>query len=115
MTDMTDKAEVNRFLKAIEEGGLPEEEAYNIVVKFDPLLTHFLLRYLKEKHPVTESSTGPGERLLDLLRVYPDISRLAAPPGGEPMLEWFDDSYSMKTFFRDPDRFVDLIVDKMDG
>lgn len=113
--EQTDKAEANRFLQAIENGCVSEEETYNIVSKFDPLLTHFLLRYLKEKHPVTESSSGAGVRLLELLKVYPGISSLAVPPKNEPMLEWFDDSYAMSHFFKDPSGFVDLIVDKMDG
>ena len=115
MTGLTNKAEANRFLQAIEDGAIPGSEAYNIAAKFDPLLTYFLLRYLKEKHPVSAESSGPGTRLLELLRLYPEISRLAMPPGNEPMLEWFSDSYTMKHFFGDPSGFVDLIIDKMDG
>ena len=114
MDDMN-KREVLRFLLAIEEGGLPLDDCYQMLEKMDPLLAHFLLRYLREKFPAKGSATGAADRLLQLLQHHPDAAKLAAPPRDEPMIEWFDDTHSMGEFFGEPRQFVDTIVDKLEG
>ncbi|MFK7827733.1 MAG: hypothetical protein AB8G05_26540 [Oligoflexales bacterium] len=113
--DDLNKADVLGFISAVEDGNKGTADMYNAVVKFDPLLSYFLLRYLREKHPVTDRSSGAGERLLDLVKTYPEIGRLASAPKNEPMIEWFDDSYSTRSYFSKPQEYVDLIVDKLEG
>lgn len=113
--DEMDKREVIRFLEAIEDGRIPAADSYQMVQGFDPLLSYFLLRYLREKHPSADNESGAGERLLELLTTYPAVAKLANTPKDEPMVEWFDDSYSMRAFFNKPQEYVDLIVDKLEG
>ena len=113
--DEIDKKEVLRFLVAVEEGSLPVNDMFTIVEKFDPLLSYFLLKYLREKHPVTDRDSGAGSRLLELLTSYPELAKMANSSQKDPMVEWFSDSYSTKTYFNATQEFVDLIVDKMEG
>jgi hypothetical protein len=115
MEDM-EKREVFRFLQGIEDGGLPIADAYNVLRHFDPLLSYFLLRFLREKHPINDESTGAGKRLLELVSTYEDVAKLTkAPKGDEAMVEWFNDSFNMRQFFNRPEEFVQLIVDKLEG
>ena len=107
--------EVNHFMDIIEEGNSELSNAYNQLLEFDPLLTHFLLRYLHDKHPITDRNAGPGRRLLELVTTYKDIARLANPPKNEPIIEWFEDSYNVKDFFTNREEFVSLIVEKLEG
>lgn len=113
--DELDKADVLSIISAIEDGTKATADIYSLVLKFDPLLNYFLLKYLREKHPITDRNSGAGERLLDLVKTYPDIGRLATPPKNEPMVEWFDESYSTRTYFSNPEEYVNLIVDKLEG
>lgn len=109
------KRDSNRFLDSIEEGNLPTADGFNLLRNFDPLLAYFLLYYLREKHHVTESSSGPGERLLSLVSTYPDAGKLAKRPGNDPIVDWFEDTYSVREFFGRRDAFVDIVVDKLEG
>jgi hypothetical protein len=114
MTDYL-KRDVNRLMDAVEEGALPTADAYNIIREFEPLLAYFVLYYLREKHHVTESHSGPGERLLALVSTYPDVAKVAKKPANDPFVEWFDDTYSLSEFFSNRDGFVDTIIDKLEG
>ncbi len=109
------KRDANRFLDAIESGNLPTADAFNVLRYLDPLLAYFLLAYLREKHHVTDTSSGPGERLLSLVSTYPDAGKLAKRPNSDPIVEWFEDSFTMREFFGRRDAFVDLIIDKLEG
>lgn len=113
--DDIDKREVLRFLMGIENGNLSIHDMFTLVQKFDPLLSYFLLKYLRDKHPITENSSGAGQRLLDFLTSYPEVANLVQKPAKDPMIEWFSDSYTTKSFFASPHEYVDLIVDKLDG
>lgn len=112
--DDIDKRQVFRFLNGIEEGSSSLDDCYQLILNFDPLLAHFLLRYLREKYPPTEN-TGAAERLLSLLSSFPKVAKLANPPQNEPFCEWFDDTYSMREFFSKPEVFVNTIIDKLEG
>lgn len=109
---MAIKKNVDRFMDIIEGGVIPLEDALPVAEKLDPLLLYFVLRYLKETYG--RDSQGPNARLLQFLSAYPTIARHAVKPKNEPMVEWFDDSHSMRSF-RNRDAFVDLIIDKLEG
>lgn len=110
-----DKKEGLRFISAIEDGNYDTATSYNIIDRFDPLFSFFLLKYLREKHPITENSSGAGARLLELLSTYPSIAKLAQVPKNEPLVDWFNDAYSTKSFFTNAEPYVELIVDKLEG
>ncbi len=114
--DDIEQREVLRFLEGVEEGGLPSADLYNIMRNFEPILSFFLLKYLREKHPITENSSGPGQRLLELVSTYDSVQKLTKPPKeDEALAEWFDDTYDIKQFFNKPDEYVSIIIDKLES
>ena len=110
-----EKRDAMIFLNGIENGGKTPADLYNLISEFDPLLSFFLLKYLREKHPVTDRNSGPGERLLELLKVYPEISNMFKSGKNDPLAQWFEESYGVRSFINDPENFVDLIVEKLEG
>lgn len=109
--DLT-KRNVYRFMDVIEEGRLPLAEAFQIAEELDPLLLYFVLRYLKETYG--RDTQGPGGRLLQFLSSYPTIAKFAAPPKNEPMVEWFNDSYAVRSF-ENREAYLEMIIDKLEG
>jgi hypothetical protein len=109
------KRDCNRFLDGIEQGKMTAADSYNLLRQFDPLLGYFLLFYLREKHHVTDMSSGAGERLLGLVSTYPEAAKIAKRPARDSIVEWFEDAYSAREFFGNRDAFVELIVEKLEG
>lgn len=114
--DSFDKTNILRFLDAVEAGNVDLRTAYELAMKFDPLLTYFLLRYLREKFPPrTGEKEGPAARLLEMISTYDSLKKAAQTPRDEPMVEWFNDTYEMRQFFGAREEFVSTIVDKIEG
>lgn len=114
MDDMQ-KREVIRFIEAIEDGTLNTADAYEIIREFEPILSYFLLKYLREKHPVTDRDSGAGSRLLSLVSTYSDMQAILKRPPNDPMVEWFEDTHSYREFFKDKQAYVDVLIDKLEG
>ena len=113
--DRVDYQDGLRVIEAIDNGGLPPADVYTIMRDFDPLYSYFLLKFLRDKNPVDEYSSGGGERLLQLVGTYDDLSKLLKKSPDDPMIEWFEDSYTTRQFFDKPEDYVRIIVDKMEG
>jgi len=111
-----EKQEANRLMTGIEDGGMTAADAYNIAENRDPVFLYFMTRYLREKYPPgSPQAQGVTERLIELTSTYDSIVKAIQEGEKDSMREWFDDSYSMKEFFRDSQEFVDLIVDKLES
>jgi hypothetical protein len=106
-----DKRNVSRFMDAIEGGVVPLDDAFLLAENIDPLLLYFMLRYLKESYG--RDTQGPGGRLLQFLSTYPQMAKFAIPPKNEPMVEWFNDGYTVQSF-KSRDEYLDMIIDKME-
>ncbi|MBP6218645.1 MAG: hypothetical protein KA436_08670 [Oligoflexales bacterium] len=106
------KRNVYKMMDAIEGGSVPLYDAFLLAEELDPLLLYFVLRYLKETYG--RDTQGPGGRLLQFLSDYPQISKFAATPKNEPMIEWFDESYSVRSFKTRED-YLETIIDKLEG
>lgn len=116
MSVTSDRNETVRLLRGLEDGTLKSQDAYQIASKRDPIMLYFVLRYLREKHPASSpQSTGVNQRLLELSGTYPDVVAMAKKGEKDAMREWFDDTYAMREFFSDSEKFVDLIIDKLEG
>ncbi|MBC60931.1 MAG: hypothetical protein CMP11_00590 [Zetaproteobacteria bacterium] len=109
--------DISRFLDSIELGNVTTNDAFHLADSFDDLITYFLLRYLREKYPAKAGSVGASERLISLLTHNGgQIAKKALPPKGEVIfVEWFDENYEMKSFFKNRNDFVTLILDKLEG
>ena len=105
-----------RLLCGIEQGTLPSSECFNIVDKIDYVTTSLIVRYLRKKYPATKpASSGVMGRLVDLTGTYPQVVQLVKKGEQDPISEWFNDTYSFREFYEDPETFVKLIVEKIEG
>ena len=55
------------------------------------------------------------ERLVDLTTKHPSIIKASKKGEGDSLVEWFNDTYSLRTYFADLDGFADLIIEKFDS
>lgn len=105
-----------RFLTGVEEGNLSSSDAYNIISSLDPVLISLSIKYLRKKYPPTrQESAGIMGRLVELSGTYPKVVQWVKDGDEDPISEWFHDTYSLKDFFSDPEEFIDLIVNKLEG
>ena len=110
------KRDMSRFLDAIENGQPPLEEAYDLSEKFEPILTYFLLRFLREKYPIKENLEGAGFRLLELVKKYDSLASCTKYHKKDSIyVEWFEHNYDMKDFFKNRNKFIELILEKLEG
>lgn len=103
-----------RLLTGLENGTLSSADAYNIAERRDPVLVYFVLRYLREKYPLGESS-GVARRLIELTSTYDQLVKMSKTGEKDILREWFDESYNMRQFFDQSSQFVELIVEKIEG
>lgn len=116
MLNSSQHDEALRLLKGLEDGTLDTTTAYNIIAKQDAVLVYFIFRYLREKHKkVSEISSGVLQRLVELTQSYEVVVEICQEGERDLMREWFDDTYKMKNYFSDPEGFLELIIDKLEG
>lgn len=111
-----EKREALRLLEGLENGNLTTADAYNVADKLDPVLVYFVLRYLREKYPPNEPrSQGVATRLVELTSTYDSIVKKSKAGEKDVLREWFDDSYTTREFFNEPEEFISMIVEKIEG
>jgi hypothetical protein len=111
-----EKSNAHRVLSGLENGSLPASDIYQLASNIDPVLIHWIFRYLREKYPVSnQASAGVLKRILDLTTDFPDLVKKAKKGEADLITEWFSESYSIRDYFRNGDELLDLLVDKMDS
>lgn len=104
------------LLDGLESGHLDAAAVYNKLKDYDPVLIHFYIRYLRDKYPPTHpAAEGVMARLLDLTGTYADIVQKARSGEKDIIREWFDETYSMREFFNDKEKFLQLLIEKLEG
>lgn len=105
-----------RLLIGLEEGQMSAVEAYRIANDRDPLLVYFVIKYLREKYsPGNPASEGVMGRVLELTQTYDSIAKACRESEKDILVEWFDDAYSVKDFYKKPQEYMKLIVEKIEG
>lgn len=111
-----EKRESLRFLTGVENGTLTAADAANVASKRDPVIVHFVLRYLREKYPASNpASQGVTQRLLELTSTYDGLVKAAKKGEKDSITEWFDDTYNIREYFDRPEELVDMLVEKIEG
>ena len=111
-----ERVDAKRFLEGVESGSLSAGNAFELTENMDEILTYFLIRFLREKYrPGTQGSEGVVQRLIELTGTYPSIVKACKDGEKDPMTEWFDDTYELRSWLGNADGYVDLIVDKLDS
>jgi hypothetical protein len=109
-------ADAEYLLSGIENGTLNHEKAAQTAESMDPALLYFVIRYLREKYPPSEpTSQGVTERLLQLTSTHPSVVKRMKEGEKDSMVEWFNDSYSIRSFLKDHEEYLKLIVDKLES
>ncbi|MGE0171775.1 MAG: hypothetical protein AB7T49_03285 [Oligoflexales bacterium] len=111
-----EKSNAKRALSGLENGSMPASDIYQLASKIDPVLVHWIFRFLREKYPVSNpASAGVLQRVLGLTTDYPDLVKKAKKGEADLITEWFNDSYSVRDYFRNGEELLDVIFDKMDS
>jgi hypothetical protein len=111
-----ERQESLRLLNGLESGSLSIADAYNIADKRDPLIVYFVLRYLREKYPASiPASSGVVGRIVELTKTYDKLVKKAKDGENDSLREWFDDTYDLKSFFNQPDKLVDTLIEKIES
>lgn len=105
-----------RFIVGIENGTSDHEKLAKLAGTLDPVLIFFALRYIREKYPVGDPrGSGVTERLVELTTNHPQLIKASKKGATDSLVEWFDDTYTLRTYFTDLEGFADLIVEKFDS
>lgn len=104
-----------RLLEGLETGHLSGADAYNIATDLDPVLLCIVFRYLRERYGADPQGQGVLQRLLELSKTYPALVQQAKAAESDVVVEWFDDTYSVKDFYSDPEELVRMVVDKLES
>ncbi len=111
-----EKRESLRILEGLENGTMSTADAYNALEKRDPLVVYFIIRYLREKYPASNSSSaGVNGRLVELTSTYSNIVATAKKGEKDPIREWFDDTYGLGEFYSKAGELIDLIIEKIES
>ncbi len=116
MNSLSDRNQMLRVIEGIEAGTLSASDAYNVLKDRDPVLVYFTIRYLKDKFGGSQPQSLPvQQRLVELTSTYDDLRSMFKKGESDILRQWFDDSHTVREFSREPETFVDLIIEKFEG
>ena len=116
MSATIDKGKAVRLLQGLEAGGLATADARIIAETLDPVLIHFIVKYLRESYPASNpAATAVLDRVVKLTSAYPAIVEKAKEGEQDSVSVWFEDEYSFEEFRRRGRELIEMIVDKLDS
>jgi hypothetical protein len=116
MSEGIDKGEAVRLLRGLEAGGLAAADARIIAEILDPVLVHFIVKYLRESYPASNpAATAVLDRVVELTSTYPAIVEKSKEGEQDPVSVWFEDEYSFGEFRGRGRELIEMIVDKLES
>ena len=116
MSAKVDKGEALRLLRGLEAGGLSVAEARVIAETLDPVLIHFVVRYLRESYPASHpAATAVLARVVKLTSAYPAIVAKIKEGEQDSVSVWFEAEHSFAQFRGRGRELIEIIVDKLEG
>jgi hypothetical protein len=110
------KREAVRFLTGLETGNLEASDLFAISEHFDPILTFFVIKHLRSTYkPGHPDAVGVSERILELSQTYDSVVKAIKEGEKDPLNEWFDDDFNAAQYQDNPESFIDVLVDKIEG
>ena len=104
------------WLNGIEDGSLHLSDAFHQASEMDATLVFLMTRYLREKHKTNDTvSARVLARLVELSSMYPAFVKQCKSGEKDAIAEWFTDSYKFSEYFKNPEEFIRLIVEKLDS
>lgn len=111
-----EKKESLRLLSGLESGSLTTSDAFAIAEKRDPLIIYFVLRYLREKYPPSiPASAGVVGRVLELTKTYDSLVKKSKQGENDSLKQWFDETYDLKSYFSQPEKLIETLIDKIES
>jgi hypothetical protein len=109
-------ADANRLLDGLENGTLKSADAFAMAEKIDPVLLHFVFKYLRTKYNAQDpSGEGVMQRMLELTKTYDNVVKKAKEGEEDPITQWFDDSYDVNDYRAKPEEMIDMLVEKIES
>lgn len=103
-------------IQGLEEGHYKTDQVYQFLKDQDPVVVHLALQFIRSKYPSSHPlSEGVTMRILDLSNVYADIVKLSAKGEKDILVSWFHDTYNFRDFFSNPEAFLTVVFDKIEG
>ena len=116
MSATIDKGVALRLLRGLDAGGLASADARIIAETLDPVLIHFIVRYLRESYPASNPAATPVlDRVVTLTSAYPAIVDKAKEGERDPVSVWFEEEYSFDEFRGRGRELIEMIADKLDS
>lgn len=111
-----DKGEAVRLLQGLEAGGLATADARIVAENLDPVLVHFIVKFLRESYPASNpAATAVLDRVVKLTSAYPAIVGKAKQGGEDPVSAWFTGEHSFEQFRGRGRELIEMIADKLDS
>ena len=108
----SEKREALHLLQGIENGTLAAPKAGMLLDEADPALVYLIFTWLRSRygadHPAAEGVIG---RLVEY--TTGPIKAKMIEGKADPIVSWFEEAHSYREF--DATKFVDIIVDKLEG
>ena len=54
-------------------------------------------------------------RLLEFSSLYPEIVKKAQEGEQDPLREWFEDSFNFQDFYSQPEKMINLLLEKIES
>lgn len=89
------------------------DESYRELRDADPVLVHFIFRWLRKRYRDHPAADGVFGRLSTLCANHRDITRHAKGGEDDPVVGWFEGTYRYKDL--DSSEFIDIVVEKLEG
>lgn len=116
MGTSTDLNRAARLLEGLENGGMRGDEGVFIAEELDPVLLHFIVRYLRQNYPASDPvATSVLDRLLELTRKHPDLIATCREGERDPVSEWFEQSHSIRGYKGRGREMLATLIDKLDS
>lgn len=109
-----EKLEALTILLGIVQGTMSTQECFELLDPADPTLVYFLLKYTKKHyHREHDDFEIVRARLSELKNSYRSLTRKARSGEEDPVVEWFEGTHRYSEL--EPEAFVDIIIDKLEG
>ena len=109
-----EKREAAYLLSVVEDGTRSVSDMRPLLEEADPALVYLLFAWLRTKyhagHPASEGVLG---RIVGVCSASPKVARMAREGEKDFIVTWFEETYEYREL--DRDRFIDLIVEKLEG
>ena len=103
-------------LDGIENGTVEARESFSKIEELDPVLVYFVFRYLREKYGSgNPAGEGVMKRVLEITENHPNLVSKSREGEKDPIREWFDDTYTVREYFQQPDELIAMIVEKIES